>query len=475
MMVFNFLKRSRVRLSSLHLHVMNDVKLRYFRLSPLLALQAKKYGTQNDDYHRQHNLDDIQNLKTGDIHRQIVNFGARHKWKDLMFLYKKHKREIHSSHIENIYQQLSRMPRIDTQDPKFLRFVDETIYDMERKGLEKVGVPYFMNILYALAKLDLSQTAFGSRMMTELESKDNVSFFFFSTNNVQDVTYCAWACAKLKVHSPKFFQMLDSKAHWLFAIGQPKHVSLCVWSCAKLEIQLPNLFSMLDSKAEWLFQQGNFHDISNIIWSCAKLGIPSPILFQWLDAHATWLFESQEPMIVSNSLWSCAKLNIPAPNLFQCLEFKADWLFENGDPLQIVTCAWACAALGVKSPNLFRLLDINAAWILKSKKDPYILSTCAWACATLGVESPNLFSRLKYHVKAVFEYGNSTNIANLVWALSEQGPLSENILQFVDEKAEWLLSKNDSTPVDLIAQSLLKQNVKNSILLELWKLKNGTK
>jgi hypothetical protein len=80
-------------------------------------------------------------------------------------------------------------------------------------------------------------------------------------------------------------------------------------------------------------------------------------------------------------------------------------------------------------------LDSKAEWAFDSRR-PNILSNCAWACATLGAQSPNLFRLLVSYAYQLLEKGTFQDVTHYVWAMAEHGPMSENIISLVDQKAE---------------------------------------
>ena len=89
--------------------------------------------------------------------------------------------------------------------------MDETINQIEYKGLREIGARCFANILHSTAKLRLSNKAYSSRMIAELESKDNVRFLF-ETGKCQEVSNCVWSCGTLGLQSPNLFRMLESRS-----------------------------------------------------------------------------------------------------------------------------------------------------------------------------------------------------------------------------------------------------------------------
>jgi hypothetical protein len=130
------------------------------------------------------------------------------------------------------------------------------VYDVKYDLVHKVRLVEGAN--QTLVKLQISDKRYSSRMIAELESKENVRFLFES-KNVQNVSKCVWSCAKLRIQSQSLtlFGLLDSRADWLFENGKYQEVANSVWACATLGYQSPNLFRLLDSRADWLFENGN--------------------------------------------------------------------------------------------------------------------------------------------------------------------------------------------------------------------------
>jgi hypothetical protein len=135
-------------------------------------------------------------------------------------------------------------------DPKFFQFLDESINEIKSKGLQSIGGKYYSMILHALVKLQISDKRYSSRMIAELESKENVCFIFES-KKVQNVSMYVWCCAKFRIQSQSspLFQMLESRADWLFENEKCQEVANSVWACATLGIKSPSLFRLLDSRA----------------------------------------------------------------------------------------------------------------------------------------------------------------------------------------------------------------------------------
>jgi hypothetical protein len=395
-LVSNAFKQNRIFLFSLRPPTMIDFCMKPFRITPFMALQ--KNFTTHDRARVQYKVleqDSKKHTYSKKLDTRIIALGKEKKWRDIIYLYDSNKREMCIMNIAIIYNQLSKINSVIKNDPKFVQFLNESINEVESKGLQNIGGKYFSMILHALVKLQISDKRYSLRMIAELESRENVRFLF-ETKNVQNILMCVWSCAKLGIQS-----------------------------------QSIPLFQMLESKADWLFENGSPQAISNSVWACATLGIQSPNLFRLLDSRADWLFENGTCQVVANSVWACATLGIQSPNLFRLLDSRADWLFENGICQVVANSVWACATLGIQSPNLFRLLDSRADWL--------------------------------------FENGNVQNVSNAFWAMSEHGFLSDKIISLVDKQAEWLFSHHDFITVAMIARSLAKHNVQNSVFLTLLK------
>jgi uncharacterized protein YlbG (UPF0298 family) len=216
------------------------------RVVPFMALR-KKFGEQN---YRTWQNKDIRKLSTNTLlnpialNKQVLAIGNEQKWRDIIALYHKHKSEMNMVNIATTFKQLSKIEFVIKQDPAFLQFMDETMNQIQSRSVKQIGSREFAAILHSIAKFRFSNASYSVKLIAKLNSKDNVQELF-ETKNVQDVSNCVWACAKLGIQSPNVFRMLESRADWLFTKGDPHSVSNCVWACAKLGIQSPNLFQNL--------------------------------------------------------------------------------------------------------------------------------------------------------------------------------------------------------------------------------------
>ena len=93
----NALKRNRMFLFSLHSCMMKDAFIKSFRVAPFMILQ-KKFATQNDV---------IDQNKA--INKRIIALGDERKWRDIVTLYHKDKREMNMANIATIYNQIAKM------------------------------------------------------------------------------------------------------------------------------------------------------------------------------------------------------------------------------------------------------------------------------------------------------------------------------------------------------------------------------
>jgi len=352
----------------------------------------RKFGTEKRNIFL-HNKDIFQSSNPIALNKQIVALGHKQIWKDILMIYHKHKREMEVSNIATIYNQLSKIKFLDKQDPDFLQFVNETISQIQSKTVKEIGSRYFATILHSSVKLGPSTKSSSLKLIAQLNCKENV-LYLFESKNVQRVSNCIWACAKLGIQSPYLFSLLESRADWLFENGTCQEVSNCIWACAKLCIQSPNLFQLLDSRADWLLENGDVQGISNCIWACATLGIHPPTLFSLLESRADWLFENGSVQGISNCVWACAKLGIQSPNLFCNLEAQVDWLFENGDVQDISNCVWAISEHGVLPRKFIDLVNCKAEWLL-SHDNFAAVAMIAGALAKHNVKSSNLYTLLK--------------------------------------------------------------------------------
>jgi hypothetical protein len=213
-LVFNAFKRNRIFLFSLHPSTMSNLSMKPFRIIPFIALQ-KNFATQNR-LSVQYRQDSKKHMDSKKIDSRIIALGKEKKWRDIIFLYQNNKKEMDIMNIATSYNQLSKINSVIKNDPNFVQFLDESINEVKSKGLQNIGGKYFSMILHAMVKLQISDRRYSSRMIAELESKENVRFIFES-KNVQTVSMCVWSCAKLRIQSQSspLFQMLESRADWL--------------------------------------------------------------------------------------------------------------------------------------------------------------------------------------------------------------------------------------------------------------------
>jgi len=150
--------------------MMKDAFRKSFRVAPFMILQ-KKFATKNDVIvpNKGINQDSKKNSNPIALNKRIIALGNEQKWRDIIRLYHKDKRELNMVNIATIYNQLSKIKFVIQQDPDFVRFLDETINQVKSRRIEEVGARHFANILHAVAKLRLSNRAYSLGLIAELE------------------------------------------------------------------------------------------------------------------------------------------------------------------------------------------------------------------------------------------------------------------------------------------------------------------
>jgi hypothetical protein len=355
---------------------------------------------------------------------RIVALGRDRDWEGILALYHEQSKHFNNVNLATSMSQLGRIRSVNTQDPTFLRFVDDLTNTIEARGLEWMGIQGIANIVHAIGKMQLKSNS-SRRILEFVARQDNAHAIIVMKGDPQAVANICWAMAKLGRSDifPSFMGILEDQVHWFVKEGNPQDVANIASACAKLGVPSPKLFAEIDNQSSWLVKAGNPQTVANTAWACATLGFPSPNLFLEIENQSSWIVKEGSPQAIANTAWACATVGFSSPKLLSAVESRSSWIVTEGNPQDVANIAWASAKMGFQSPKLFSEIEKQSAWIVKEagkSGNMQGIATIAFSFATLGYASEEIFGSLRVGqlVPKLIEESNPQAVVNICFSFA---------------------------------------------------------
>lgn len=227
-------------------------------------------------------------IEINEIDQNIIDFGKRKQWNGILDQFEAQQKLFTQVNYGTALGQLGNIPETKTDDPRFIKLIENLSQEINKRGYKWLGVQSFSNIIQALVKMDMGKSSCARSLLEQLNEEECVDWLT-ENGSAQDIANCVWASAGFGMKSPLLFRFVETNSNWFVVNGNPEVLSMCIWSCGQLKAKSPSLIAELETNVEWFVRGATRKEISDVVFACGRLKVKSPALFEELKKNCPWL------------------------------------------------------------------------------------------------------------------------------------------------------------------------------------------